>query len=504
MNLTLDPWMPVICRDGSHRLVSLHEAFASAHEIRDLSAKPHEKIALLRLLICITQAALDGPKDFDAWETCRDDIQPAVKLYLEKWQAAFELFGEGPRFLQVPGLKPGKEDGEGNPATKLDLTLSSGNNASLFDNAAGDQRVVEAARLALTLITFQCFAPGGRIGVAKWNGADTAGSGSSNHAPCIPSGMLHTFVLGDCLLSTIHFNLLNKEEASNLGGKGWGRSVWELPVTNAGDKEATANATASYLGRLVPLSRAIRLHPDGCEMILANGIDYPLYPIFREPAATLVQRKDGPGILGISLGRSVWRQLAAITVKRRAIGDQIAGPLALTNLDGSRSATLWIGALSTDKAKIEDVVEAAYDVPAGMFRDAGRKLYEEGVALADAWQDAMWKSVRGYAATLKLEPPPYDRARQHFWTAIEQHVPVLLNIADKPEEAGDLKASEWGSRVKGAAHAAFEFACPHQTPRQIQAYSIGRQQLFLPKPKDPNAPANKPAKGRGKTAAATP
>jgi hypothetical protein len=226
-------------------------------------------------------------------------------------------------------------------------------------------------------------------------------------------------------------------------------------------------------------------------MILANGLDYPLAPIFREPAATVVQRDDGPAVLGVALGRSIWRQLSAITVKRRSHSDSISGPLALQNINGTQSCTLWIGALATDKAKIEDVVEAAYDVPAGMFRDAGRKLYEEGVALAAQWQEGVSKSMKAYAGTMKLEPVPYERARHHFWTAIEQHVPILLKLADKPEEAGDLKASEWGKRVKEAAHAAFEFACPHQTPRQIQAYAIGLQQLFLPKPKDPNAPAKK-------------
>jgi CRISPR system Cascade subunit CasA len=494
MNLTRDPWVPVVTADGDLVIFSLQELFASAHEIRDVSVKPHEKVSLLRLLICITQAALDGPKDFDAWETCREDIPLAVKSYLEKWQAAFELFGDGQRFLQVPGLKGAKEKDDGIPATKFDLTLASGNNATFFDNAAGSPRIVGAGRLALSLLAFQCFSPGGRIGVAKWGGVDTPGKGSSNHAPCTPSSMLHTFLQCGSLLGTIHLNLLNKEEGSDLGPKGWGKPVWEIPVNVANDKEAIANATGSYLGRLVPMSRLVRLDAEGRQMILANGLDYPLAPVFREPSATIVQRDKEMSVLGVSLGRSIWRQLSAITVKRRSNNDAISGPLALRNLDGNQSCTLWIGALSTDKAKIEDAVEAVYDLPAGMFRDAGRKLYEEGVALASLWQDAVSKSVKAYAGTMKLEPVPYDRARYHFWTIIEQHVQTLLRLATKPQEAGDLQVSEWGQRARETAHAAFEFACPRQTPRQIQAYAIGLQQLFLPKPKDPSAPAKNPAK----------
>jgi CRISPR system Cascade subunit CasA len=492
MNLTTDPWIPVIGADGRQRSFSLHDLFASAHELRDLSVKPHEKIALLRLLICITQAALDGPKDYDAWETCRDAIQPAVKPYLEKWTASFELFGEGPRFLQVPGLKAAKDDALGNAATKLDFTLASGNNSSLFDNAADGLRTVEPQRLAVTLLTFQCFSPCGIIGAAMWE-SSLISKCTANHAPCTPSSMLHSYLQGHTLLETIHLNLLNQEEASDLGPKGWGKPVWELPVKTAGDKEAIANATGSYLGRLVPLSRSIRLDAEGKQMILANGLDYPLAPIFREPAATMVQRDDETAVLGVALGRSIWRQLYSITVKRRSNKDSISGPLALRNLGEAQGCTLWIGALATDKAKIEDVVEAAYDIPSGMFRDAGRKLFEEGVALAASWQEAVSKSVKAYAGTLKLDPVPYDRARHHFWTVVEQHVPTLLKLTDKPEEAGDLKVSAWGQRVKEAAHASFDFACSRQNPRQIQAYAIGLQQLFLPKPKDPNAPAKKKA-----------
>ena len=494
MNLTTDAWIPVIGADGVRRLLSLREVFASACDIRELAVQPHEKIALLRLLICINQAALDGPEDRDAWEACRESIPERAEAYLDKWRAAFELFGDGPRFLQVPGLKAGKEDREGNSATKLDLMLASGNNASVFDNAAGENRTVSLGRLALTLLTFQCFAPGGRIGVAKWNGADTSGKGSSNHAPCIPSGMLHTFLHGECLLDTLHLNLLNREEVDDLPGGGWGKPVWEMPVTGPGDKGAVVNATTTYLGRLVPISRAVRLDPGGRTIVLANGLDYPLFPAFREPAATVVPRKEGPGIMGVSLGRGIWRQLSAITVKRHHGSDQLNGPWALNNLGDDRGATLWIGALATDKAKIEDLVEAAYDVPAGMFLDAGRKFYEGGIALADSWQQAMSASVKAYAATLKLEPPPYERARQHFWTLVEQHVSALLRLAGDPENAGDLPTSEWGTQVKRAAQAAYAFACPHQSPRQIEAFAVGRQQLYLRKSQDPSKPPKKPAR----------
>ncbi len=159
MNLTVDPWIPAVRGDGTRALFSLQELFAEAHELRDLAVKPHERIALMRLLLCITQAALDGPDDEAAWENCEPLIQLRVRDYLEQWSSAFELFGEGPRFLQLPNVQAGKASDEGNSATKLDLALATGNNSTLFDNCAEQNRAVATARTALNLLTFQCFSP---------------------------------------------------------------------------------------------------------------------------------------------------------------------------------------------------------------------------------------------------------------------------------------------------------------------------------------------------------
>jgi CRISPR system Cascade subunit CasA len=495
MNLITEQWIPVTWRAGGTGLVGLDELFAKANEIGDLAVKPHERIALMRLLMCITQAALDGPADHYAWEDCREDIPGRAHDYLRKWKAAFDLFGDGPRFLQVPNLKSGKEDGEATDATKLDLALATGHNATVFDNAGGSERPQAPARLALSLLAFQNLSPGGRIGVAKWNGSDTAGAGSSNHAPCIPASMLHCFLQGQTLLETLHLNLLDREQALDLNGPdSWGRPCWELPVLALTAKAEVRNATMTYLGRLAPLARAVRLFEDGTRMVLANGLNYPAYPAFREASVTLVERKDGPGLLSASLERSLWRQLPAVAVRRRATKDALCGPAALANLPDNTPASLWLGALVTDKAKIEDVVEGIYHIPAGMFKDLGRQTFEAGVAFAEGWEMALVFSVRTWAETLKLQPAPSDKARRHFWTAIEQHVPTLLALTDTPGAAADFAATPWGKAVRTAAQEAYEFACPRQNPRQIEAFAKGRQQLFLRKPKPkPDGSATAPA-----------
>lgn len=479
MNLTTDAWIPALRADGTRAIFGLHDLFAEAHTLRDLAVKPHEKIALMRLVLCITQAALDGPSNEDEWLDCRDEIQPKVRAYLEKWRASFELFGEGPRFLQLSNLHPGKDTDEGNAITKLDLALATGNNSTLFDNGAGEGRRVVAARAALNLLTFQCFSPGGRIGVARWNGKDTPGKGSSNHAPCTPSSMLHTLVLGKSLLETIARNLLTKDLVSATIVKGWGRPAWELAVKSTEDFAAVENATLTYLGRLVPHSRAIRLNETGENILLGNGLDYPIFPAYREATATVVVRKDEPGLLPASTGRGIWRQLHAITVKRRSDSEGTAGPLALGLNSFRHDSGLWIGAFVTDKAKIEDLLEATYNVPPALFEPFGRAAYESGVKHADARESGLMKAIGSYASALKIDGPAYDRARQNFWTRVEQSLGDLFTVARELTPPEKLATSRWGHAVRSAAREAYERSCPRRTPRQIQAYALGLRHLFM-------------------------
>ncbi len=478
MNLIVDPWIPAVRPDGTRALFSLREIFRQADTLRDLSVRPHERIALMRLLICITQAALDGPEDQDALENCGDQIQPAVEKYLRKWEAGFKLYDEKQPFLQVPDLVPGKEKTEANPLTKLDLALATGNNTTLFDNMAGDIRLVTSQRAALNLLTFQCFSPGGRIGVARWNGHETPGNGSSNHAPCLPSAMLHALVIGDHLLSTIYRNLLSRQQVVDaFGFNKWGVPIWEQPVLNLNDEAAVQNASGTYLGRLVPMSRAIRIHPDGHSMILANGLNYPIFPAFREPTATVIRRKDELALLPTSTGRSIWRQLSAVTVKRVAATDSVSGPLAMANVDQSRDCTLWAGALVTEKAKIEDLVESVYSVPGTLFTEIGRAAYEKAVQYAEAAESAAIQAVKIYSVSLNVASPGYDRARSAFWTLVEQNLSALFEVARVQIPPAQLPGCGWGRSVHAAAVQAYEHACPRQTPRQIQAYAAGLRRL---------------------------
>jgi len=510
MNLTTDAWIPIVWNDSKPGTVSLREAFERGHEIQDLAVRPHERIALMRLLICIAQAALDGPVDYDDWKACQRRIAPSAVEYLNRWRQAFELFGNSQRFLQAANLKKptitpnGDDDDEGNSISKLDLALATGNNATLFDNAGGSERSFGDAQVAVALLTFQCFSPCGTIGVALWNGSPTLGwnaypkvkPGHSEHAPCLSGNMLHSYLRGRSLLDSLHSNLITKEQAEGFcGHDAWGKPEWERVPANPVDEGAVRNATMSYLGRLVPLSRAVQLADDRRSMTLANALEYPTYPEWREASATIVTRhfKKQPTRVALpaSCDKNTWRELSALTVI--AVDKTTnGGPVALRNLKNDADFDLWVGGLvAAGNGKLLDTTESVFHIPAAMLAETSQLVYEKGVRHAETTEFWVMRAVSVYHKELgdNLDRPEMKNRRKQiqskaaalFWADIESAVSRLLDVAAAPESLG-LKSgwheTAWGQAVRHAALAAYERACPHQTTRQIRAYALGLNPLF--------------------------
>ena len=64
MNVAFEPWIPVVTTAGKPDLASLSVVLAEGERFVDLAVRPHERVSLMRLFICVAHAALDGPKDF--------------------------------------------------------------------------------------------------------------------------------------------------------------------------------------------------------------------------------------------------------------------------------------------------------------------------------------------------------------------------------------------------------------------------------------------------------
>lgn len=490
MNLTRDLWIPVVFENGESSLVSLKDAFARGHEIRDLVATPPQRIVLTRLLVCVAQAALDGPRAEAEWWACRDRILPASVAYLERWQRKFELFGND-AFLQVASLKP-----KGNATLdNLGFGLAAGHNAVLFDHAANvDGRAHPDAWIALALLTYQCFSPGGTIGATTWSGASTPRN--SEHAPCVEGSMLHAIIRGGSLLDTVHMNLLTKETVET-GRLEWGRPVWEA-------MPACPTAASTYLGRLVPVARAIRLVVGKTEITLADGCRYPKLPQYRDPAATVMRVKTGPSneeprYRGVELSKHPWRDLAAVlSFSRTAVegGAWVLGHL----VPDAGHIDLWTGGLKVDKGKVIDVGEWNFHLPRSLVGSTELEKYRKGIELADGGYRTLGAATSAYCEDLsvpefrrsknrgfslndprsrKRRAQLSSRATSFFWRVLDSTYGILIEAAN--DRTRDL-AAEWYPIVRKAMEEAYQRACPRESVRQIRAYARGLQRLRLRKP----------------------
>lgn len=494
MNLTSDPWIPVVWQDGRTDPVSLRDAFLRGHEIRDLSVRPHERIALMRLLICVAQAALDGPKDRADWRTCTDRLPQAAADYLDRWRRAFELFGDGPRFLQVHGR------GEPGPSGLDKLLFVDAGTPTLFTQGIVRHTGLAESDIPLALLTYQCFAPGGCCGGSEVvSGRKQPQKGTNG--PCRDGSAFHCYLRHDDLAFTVLKNLLSKEDVDRLRPLLWGRPVWEFGALHIDD--VPADCGVCYLSRLVPLSRALWVENHRQSVLSANGIPYASFSgeqVRLEPAFTVKATRDRSGspartLLAAKKGESVqhpWRELHSVLVLDS--GSDTGGPQALQNASDGDAFDLWLGAFVTSQAKVDDSVEFVFTkLPSGML-DGGAALavYADGVHLADTIErrarramgvyrvaveeDVGYGEIRTRLATLKrarreLYSSIQNKALSGYWTGIESRVAILVTSA----LSGDL--DNWRELLLAAAREAYDLACPHGTARQMKAYAFGLKAL---------------------------
>lgn len=479
-NLIRHPWIPVRWLDGRHSLVGLDELFRNAARIADLDAAPHERISLMRLLVCITQAALGAPADSTGWEDFGSDLETSVSGYLASTEVFphFQLFGDGPRFLQCPAAPADKSY----PACQVSFTMAAGNSPTLFDHFGEAPRRMSPAFLARLLLCYQNFFVGGSMAAkVKGNGPGLK--------------MLHTFLLGGHLKQTILANCLDAGLAPDFG-----KPYWEIGSPDQIQGESAKRATESYLGRLVPLSCRLDVignSHDGFTIRIDQGLEYPEYPAALEPSATVVPWKEECRLLRADTGRGIWRDLHCLAVLRRADSQLQAAPRILQSHifeqeDGDVS--LWVGELIKAKdAKILDAIEDRFTVPHRLFTELGRAVYTAGVKHADVQSTGVFAAVKAYGDAMKNGSPPVEAAQRHFWNSLDLQRQLLLDLVREPARLGSKNFGEgddpWSIAVRRAALAAYDHACPRATPRQIQAYAVGLRRLRPKAAKPKTSPA---------------
>ncbi len=490
-NLTDEAWIPVLFHDGQNRMVSLREVFSGDGSIADLALNPYERIAVMRLLICIAMAALDDEKhlkDEETWLKCLPDLSGLTLEYLNKWHDRFNLYGEH-AFLQPDDLTADEEAKR--PRDKLFPHLSSGNNDTLYDHhALEDNREISDAQLAVGLLTYLNYSACGTHPKCFWSGKETPRRGIST-APCREKSMLHTIILGEHLLKTIWLNLITKAMSDTLTQKERGRPFWEFENLSRSQVEGK-ELEKTLLGRLVPLSRVIKLTRGERQCLLGEGLKYNSLPQVREVMGTIIPPKNNAkkieklSYVSASTSKQPWRDLQAIlnySKRYSALTLQ-----HLNSIPNQEYFMIWCGGLVADQAKDEAVVEWSAKLSTGLLDDRVLESYQNGIEFADQFERRLKEATKIYAKECKgLDPKKKNLkkrrnpteayeipAERWYWNELSIRQPMLVDIAEGKD---NWQMSDWRELVRTMAKEAYEYACPKMTGRQIMAYVKGLETL---------------------------
>lgn len=520
MNVAFDDWIPVVTTAGKRQLTSLFEVLTNGGCFADLAVRPHERVALMRLLLCVAHAALDGPKDYDQWCEVPSRLPDATSCYLKKWneEHAFELFHPEKPWLQAADLNlmpSDKDNGNSDDekgwtnVTKLCYTRASGSNTTLFDHAASSKEISECSphELVLNLLTFQnYFVAGGKASSRMWGKHEMKNPPNPKGGPCSGKSIIYAFLRGCNLAESVYLNLNSHENLSLLYGSSpeWlGKPIWEVPVKSPKDENAITNTTRTYLGRLVPQTRILRLSEDCKRVLLGAGLVYPKFqdeknPFHPDSYATVVLNGDGEReLLGARIGKSIWRELPSLTVRRKSSSTSHRGALCLGNIPDQAPCDVVVCAMITNPtqaAEIVDLVDSVFHVPARMFKCDGSQAYEFEVKTADdlasrlGWAVEDYRSATdgGWPGRLKNAGPSkgelkaklHGIATTHYWTTVEKNLPLLMAHIEAIGTESSLPTRDaWRKTLFAAACDAYRTACGQETPRQIRAFVEGWKRL---------------------------
>lgn len=519
MNVAFDPWIPLVTITGERKLASLCSVLAEGEQYADLAVRPHERVSLMRLFLCVAHAALDGPKDYDDWCEVPKRLPDSVRNYLMTWKDSFELFHETKPWLQVADLnlllsaKENSSDDEKGwtPLNKLCFTRASGNNTTLFDHESNGGELTEftSEEIALNLLAFQnFFVAGGKASSRLWGEIEMKNPPNPKGGPCSGKSILFTFLREKGLNASIFLNLNSHEELKLVYGdsKDWiGKPIWEMPIKSPSDQDAIYNVTQTHMGRLVPQTRILRINPDRKRVLLGAGF---LYPKFQDESntfqpdifSTIVLNMNGEReLLSARPDSAVWRELHSLTVLRRDAAQLNRGPLCLLNTSETISCDIIVNAMVTNPkkaAEIVDFIESVFHIPSRLRSPEGAVAYESEVKNAEAMASRLGWSVetyrgeidQGWEGRLKSAGPAKGELKAklhslgftHYWTTVEKNLSLLMaHIETIGTDAAISSRGTWRTMLFTAASEAYRTVCGQETPRQMRAFAKGWQKLTM-------------------------
>lgn len=507
-NLIDKHWIPVLNqKDGTIQDVGLRDLLVRAHELREIAHdSPLVVASLTTLLVALLQSALQGEtqRQRDAewkrlWNLGRFD-ESILDAYFEQWSDRFDLFSEKFPFYQTAGLEMEK-------TSSIERLMMAEWSGGIYAN----QSEISAAQTppalaAMALIATQSFVIG--LGIAS----KVKVAGKSLEVPRLTGGILMSgltvWPTGANLFETLMLNTVTHERALE------DAPCWELgfceplklrdtPLEKSGNAEnAPSRRVVSPHGicdLLTLQSRLIRLLPQSVDgEVFVPEIYFSQGRSFQSGNSTLAfhpfklyedNKKIGFLPLGVSEGKAIWRNSAALLSEERRKRDKLnnlafvsrqarAGILQSPSRysDAPFRASLDVVGLAVNPQNAASVLLWRHDrlpLPLALLLDENA---ESRVATAIGEADALAEEMRVRFSVVArallmperlgsgISPDPDDvkglvnkfDPRRAFWPQLE--TPFLEFLTLLPDDYAAAH-SAWQARVEKAANDSFGAAC---------------------------------------------
>lgn len=516
-NLIDEPWIPVA--DAGR--VSLRQVFTNP-AYRALGGNPVQKIALMKLLLAIAQAACT-PKDEAEWRSLgAGGLVNSCLSYLDKWRKSFFLYGEKP-FLQMPQIEhlikekygeeisSDKKTNQGKLSSKIQKNkvfgagfypdLPSENNTIFFRTLI--EKKLSDAEKAVFLVSLMNFSFGGKR--VESNITSLAGDllGNRYSAPAGPSlggwdGQLHCFPFVDSIVESVWVNMMTEKDIqiANCWPSGVGRPIWECYPEH--EKCSTAkDYKMTYQSSLLAFSRFVLLKEDG--LFYFDGIQYPKVKDGWLESSILIDKSgEDIKVKYANVEKKAWRELDSIIGFNVLSSTEGFECLALKKgvpriVEISDRFSIWCGGIkvssnSGDQSakQRDDFVESQVWIQSSMLGELWfAQLQTEMTALDDL-------SKILYGCVVDWFTPEVDvkskkdiaksalnfaaQATHTFWQLCERDFQTLVDQCDQGE-AHKKQRYSLRLRFAGYVHQAYDSLCPRDTARQLDAWARCRPNL---------------------------
>lgn len=479
-NLIDEPWIPVA---GKGR-ATLRQVFSDP-DLRALGGNPVEKIALMKLLLAIAQAAATPDND-NAWRVMgADGMAQKCLAYLERWHDRFDLYGTQP-FLQLPGIAAAEVKSYGTVLPEI----ATGNTTVLTHGQI--ERVLSDADKAVLLVGLMGFALGGKktdnsITLSPNYGGKRNDKGKPSTGKPGPSvahmGLLHTLLQGENLRQSLWLNLLAREHITQNQRypSGIGIAPWEMMPT--GEDDGTARALKqSLMGRLVPLCRFCLLVEGGLHY--SEGIAHPDYKAgVCDPTVAVNWSEKQPKALWVNPEKRPWRELTALLsflAQQQSAGFECWQLTVCVGraCEAIETFSLWSGGLRVSSnageqyvSGTDDFVESLIFLQSSALGDLWFAQLQTEMTALDELAKALYGRVSGYFKTQLVDGGDLAaRATHLYWQLCERDFQQLLDHCE-PGESNVASRHQLRRRFAGYAQQAYDRYCPKDTARQLEAWA---------------------------------